>query len=147
MVLSRIYWQRSRLANYHHHHNPTRTPSTANPSRCFWKNPLSRTIIIMMSDHLNATGLTAEESRKLTPRAEREDERTIIRCIKEVSHPVPKSLHRLRTHPDMLRSWQLYSCKPSEQSYEMYAENATFHDPLVSDSLLVCTMFTLVTAM
>ncbi|PLW53385.1 hypothetical protein PCANC_06139 [Puccinia coronata f. sp. avenae] len=47
-----------------------------------------------MSDHLNATGLTAEESRKLTP------------------------------------VQSLYSCKPSEQSYEMYAENATFHDPL-----------------
>ncbi|OAV94711.1 hypothetical protein PTTG_26911 [Puccinia triticina 1-1 BBBD Race 1] len=63
----------------------------------------------MMSDHLNATGLTAEESRKLSTRSEREDEKTIIRCLKE-----------------------LYSCKPSEKSYEMYAENATFHDPLVS---------------
>ncbi|OAV86287.1 hypothetical protein PTTG_29983, partial [Puccinia triticina 1-1 BBBD Race 1] len=62
---------------------------------------------IMMSDHLNAVGLTAEESRKLSTRSEREDEKTIIRCLKE-----------------------LYSCKPSEKSYEMYAENATFHDPL-----------------
>jgi len=61
----------------------------------------------MMSDHLNATGLTAEESRKLSPRTERDDEKIIVRCLKE-----------------------LYSCNPSEASYEMYAENATFHDPL-----------------
>ncbi|KAG0140125.1 hypothetical protein CROQUDRAFT_53736 [Cronartium quercuum f. sp. fusiforme G11] len=59
------------------------------------------------ADALNATGLTAEESKKLKTRTERDDEKVIIRCIKD-----------------------LYTCKPSESSYEMYAEQATFHDPI-----------------
>lgn len=61
----------------------------------------------MTANNLNATGLSPRESKNLKSRSEREDEKTIIRCLKE-----------------------LYSCKPSEKSYEMYAENATFHDPL-----------------
>lgn len=62
---------------------------------------------IMLSDNLNATGLSPKESRNLEVRSEREDEKIIVRCLKE-----------------------LYSCKPTEASYEMYAENATFHDPV-----------------
>ncbi|POW15294.1 hypothetical protein PSTT_02259 [Puccinia striiformis] len=48
-----------------------------------YSKPINRTI--MMSDHLNATGLSPEESRKLKSRSERDDEKTIIRCLKEVS--------------------------------------------------------------
>ncbi|MBW0553395.1 hypothetical protein O181_093110 [Austropuccinia psidii MF-1] len=70
-----------------------------------WRNFINTAI--MKAQVLNATGLSAEESRKLKPREERPDEKTIIRCLKE-----------------------LYTCKPSENSYEMYSEDATFHDPI-----------------
>ncbi|KAI9611845.1 hypothetical protein KEM48_004352 [Puccinia striiformis f. sp. tritici PST-130] len=102
MVFGRIYLQRSQLTNISL--IKPRTSRRVAPPEVYSK-PINRTI--MMSDHLNATGLSPEESRKLKSRSERDDEKTIIRCLKE-----------------------LYSCKPSEASYEMYAENATFHDPL-----------------
>jgi hypothetical protein len=97
MVFSRIYWQRSQLT--HLNLNPPRPVQVRvnqNPQYFIIRNPISRRTI-MMSDHLNATGLSAEESRKLKSRSEREDEKTIIRCLKEVSDPQPKypqSVHR-----------------------------------------------------
>ncbi|KAH9809346.1 hypothetical protein DFH28DRAFT_1035906, partial [Melampsora americana] len=62
---------------------------------------------IMTKSELNATGLTSDESKKLKIRNQREDESIIIRCLKD-----------------------LYTCHPSESAYEMYSENATFHDPV-----------------
>ena len=57
---------------------------------------------------VNATGLTAQESRALpTRQVEDEAESKIIQGIKE-----------------------LYLCKPKESTYEIYADNAVFHDPV-----------------
>lgn len=56
---------------------------------------------------VNATGLTAEESKALPKRQPESNEQGIIQTMKD-----------------------LYSCKPSDKTYESYAENAVFHDPV-----------------
>jgi len=55
----------------------------------------------------NAAGLTPQESKGLAERQPRQEEQAIVSAIKE-----------------------LYSCKPKEDSYHMYAPEAIFHDPV-----------------
>ncbi|EIW64010.1 uncharacterized protein TRAVEDRAFT_112062 [Trametes versicolor FP-101664 SS1] len=56
---------------------------------------------------LNASGLSASESQKLKERSPEAHEEKILQAIKE-----------------------LYSSKASERSYEIYAPEAVFHDPV-----------------
>lgn len=60
-----------------------------------------------MTNNINASGLTLEESRKLSVIQPSKEDEPILEAIKE-----------------------LYSCKPKESTYNIFAENATFHDPL-----------------
>ncbi|KDQ63132.1 hypothetical protein JAAARDRAFT_29133 [Jaapia argillacea MUCL 33604] len=55
----------------------------------------------------NFAGLTPEESKALKERAPESHEEKIIQAIKE-----------------------LYSCKPKESTYSIYAKDAVFHDPI-----------------
>ncbi|KAG8935706.1 hypothetical protein FRC02_006754 [Tulasnella sp. 418] len=55
----------------------------------------------------NAAGLTAQESKKLAERTPSPDEGKIIKAIRE-----------------------LYSCQPTESTYDIYARDAVFHDPV-----------------
>ncbi|GBE77561.1 hypothetical protein BKA93DRAFT_817315 [Sparassis latifolia] len=59
------------------------------------------------SEALNASGLTAEETKSLKERTAQSHEEKIIQSIKE-----------------------LYTCKPSERTYEIYTSDAVFHDPI-----------------
>lgn len=61
----------------------------------------------MSSNNINASGLTPEESRKLPVIQPSKEDEPIMEAIKT-----------------------LYSCKPRESTYDIFAENATFHDPL-----------------
>ncbi|KAH9947114.1 hypothetical protein B0H21DRAFT_692612 [Amylocystis lapponica] len=58
-------------------------------------------------DAQNASGLSANETKSLKARSAEPHEETIIQAIKE-----------------------LYSCKPSEKTYAIYAPDAVFHDPV-----------------
>ncbi|CCM03746.1 uncharacterized protein FIBRA_05892 [Fibroporia radiculosa] len=55
----------------------------------------------------NASGLTTQETKALKERNVCPHEEKIVQGIKE-----------------------LYSCKPSEESYKIYAHHAVFHDPI-----------------
>ncbi|KZT30971.1 hypothetical protein NEOLEDRAFT_1083587 [Neolentinus lepideus HHB14362 ss-1] len=55
----------------------------------------------------NAAGLTPTESRSLSERQPEQHEQTILAAIKD-----------------------LYTCNPTENSYQVYAPDAVFHDPV-----------------
>lgn len=55
----------------------------------------------------NASGLTPNETKSLKERGAEPHEEKIIQGIKE-----------------------LYSCRPSEETYEIYSSDAVFHDPI-----------------
>ncbi|KAH8119776.1 hypothetical protein DFH11DRAFT_1685279 [Phellopilus nigrolimitatus] len=59
------------------------------------------------SSHPNASGLTPQRSKALSERQASQSEEKIIAAIKE-----------------------LYSCKPQESTYEVYAKDAVFQDPV-----------------
>jgi len=56
---------------------------------------------------LNAAGLTAQQSKALAERQPKQEEQSIVSAIKD-----------------------LYSCKPKDTSYQVYASEAIFHDPI-----------------
>jgi len=56
---------------------------------------------------LNASGLAPDVSRSLSSRTVQPHEEQIIEAVKE-----------------------LYTCKPTERAYAVYADNAVFHDPI-----------------
>ncbi|TFY59344.1 hypothetical protein EVJ58_g5835 [Rhodofomes roseus] len=58
-------------------------------------------------DSTNASGLTPNETKSLKERSPEPYEEKILKGIKE-----------------------LYSCKPSEETYKIYTEDAVFHDPI-----------------
>ncbi|KAI0673646.1 hypothetical protein C8Q78DRAFT_1076628 [Trametes maxima] len=58
-------------------------------------------------DATNASGLAANETKGLQERSPEPHEEKIIQGIKE-----------------------LYTCKPTERTYEIYAPDAVFHDPI-----------------
>jgi len=60
-----------------------------------------------MSSSTNASGLCPEESRNLQARQPKPDEEGVVKAIRA-----------------------LYSCKPAESTYSIYASNAIFHDPI-----------------
>ncbi|KAI0734409.1 hypothetical protein C8Q72DRAFT_770548 [Fomitopsis betulina] len=55
----------------------------------------------------NASGLTPNDSKSLNERSAEPHEEKLLQGIKE-----------------------LYSCKPSEETYKIYTEDAVFHDPI-----------------
>ncbi|KAI4518019.1 hypothetical protein K525DRAFT_363340 [Schizophyllum commune Loenen D] len=60
-----------------------------------------------MSKALNSAGLAPEDSRKLPERAPQPHEEKILQAIKE-----------------------MYSCNPKETTFDIYAPEAIFHDPV-----------------
>ncbi|POW14201.1 hypothetical protein PSHT_07463, partial [Puccinia striiformis] len=64
-----------------------------------------------MSDTPNPSGMTFQELKTLNHRSVRDDELGILRSLDE-----------------------LYSCKPSEQSYEIYADKARFENPITVET-------------
>ncbi|PCH34195.1 hypothetical protein WOLCODRAFT_94999 [Wolfiporia cocos MD-104 SS10] len=70
----------------------------------------ARSFRIMPSNNMeaaNASGLTPNETKSLKERSADPHEEKILKAVKE-----------------------LYSCKPSEETYSIYASNAVFHDPI-----------------
>ncbi|EFI28689.1 hypothetical protein CC1G_13715 [Coprinopsis cinerea okayama7 len=59
------------------------------------------------TEDLNSAGLTPEVSRALKERDLKPYEQPVIKSIRE-----------------------LYSCKPTNETFEIYAKNAVFHDPI-----------------
>ncbi|KNE96636.1 hypothetical protein PSTG_10043 [Puccinia striiformis f. sp. tritici PST-78] len=64
-----------------------------------------------MSDTPNPSGMSFQELKTLNHRSVRDDELGILRSLDE-----------------------LYSCKPSEQSYEIYADNARLENPITVET-------------
>merc|ERR1711939_433057 len=62
---------------------------------------------LMTASGPNRSGLLPEESKKLATREPTEAERPLLEAMKE-----------------------LYSCAPKNSTYDIYAPNATFHDPI-----------------
>ncbi|KAI0800760.1 hypothetical protein C8Q74DRAFT_1238626 [Fomes fomentarius] len=62
---------------------------------------------VSSDDVKNASGLTANETKNLKDRSPEQHEQKIIEGIRE-----------------------LYTCKPNDRTYEIYAPEAVFHDPI-----------------
>ncbi|KAF9469809.1 hypothetical protein BDZ94DRAFT_1243302 [Collybia nuda] len=60
-----------------------------------------------MSTSINASGLLPSESKNLKERSPQPHEEKIIKSIRE-----------------------MYTCSPEESTFEIYAQNAIFHDPI-----------------
>lgn len=87
---------------------------------------------LMTASGPNRSGLLPEESKKLATREPTEAERPLLEAMKEVRVLLTAvvSARALLAHLQRHRRPQLYSCAPKNSTYDIYAPNATFHDPI-----------------